>query len=480
MDSISFMQQETRKTRLAPTQEYVYSPACFDTRQEKQSEHMKEYGINSIYRAIKEVMSDAYETIETLRGEGEDLSLPLFSKRGTRLAQSGSDVLEIDLAGSTFKQFRAEYKDVSGLIQYTFGKKVQKGLWGALSYIRPCRSFAQKKVQDITRLQEHDRQQEEATGEMVSMGLGLIGKRRYVRERVSGNKRRYTMSGPDSLNHTGDYTTRHLRAYMRDIVFNFLMEKYDDWNGGSILPSQPVWIKIQGHSRGGVAASEGAMMIRQMILENYGEEFARMVKFDIVQYDPVPGADTFYQVAQEVDYQNGATDADAQGIFESDGVKYAALGDSAQTTVIYSMHSEHDILKFTPQVVKGVDRIIVTPFRHSAGLDETDVNPVINEEGQVTRDGHRQAFVDAQTQTAYRMGSLNDLDRGVYILDEYNTLIKIDSFGNFTQIMESLYEKVKGLGKFKFSQKSRHDAIARAVSYWFENNSGNSEQSSNE
>ena len=120
-----------------------------------------------------------------------------------------------------------------------------------------------------------------------------------------------------------------------DYLTNIFREWQSDRNF-SIATTPPVRILIQGHSRGGVAAAEGALLIRQWVQKNY-PEFVDKVAFDLIQYDPVPGGDTAsYQSTTLKDKKH----------------KKPGLGDSANTTVVYSVHTDHSKM-FTPPDRQG-------------------------------------------------------------------------------------------------------------------------------
>lgn len=485
MDGVGLMRQQQQQQQMhAPQMErYVINRNILHPEGGMQTEHMRRYGIRSVFEAINAVMRDAYREVqegEQVAGRALDV-LPLYSRRGARLIEQGYDVLEFNMAGSTFEQLPQLHKGISGQPQYTAAKKLQKGLLHILPYvvsvsaaiifrdkgamdIRPVvETVTKPKIKEIEQLSVRDAQILRETGQITK----IRGQQyKFIRRKEAEKRTKYTIAGPSALNIMGDYTTKASREYVLQLACDYLGERFENADGGEIAP---ICIKIKGHSRGGVTSSEGAMMIRRWILDNY-PEYADSVRFDLIQFDPVSGADTYYAVAQEVNFQDGGADADEQGKFESDGVKYAALGDSAQTTVVYSMHSEHDVLKFTPQVVKGVDRIIITPFEHSAGLNKTDSNKVIDRQGNVTEGEHRLAFIDSETRTAYRLGSLNDLGRGVYLLDEYNTLVRVRTMEQFTAVMGTLYRNVKGVLSGRFSQETRHKAISKAVCHWFDTN----------
>lgn len=128
------------------------------------------------------------------------------------------------------------------------------------------------------------------------------------------------------------------------------------------------------------------------------------------------------------------------------------------------MHVDYPAF-FTPQKVNGAGRIIITPFKHSSGLDDidSDINPVVDDGGALMGHEHRPAFIDAQTQKAYRLGALNDLERGVYILDEHNILARMDTYDDFKAIMDEIYG---GQGRLHL-QQARHNVIYSTAREWF-------------
>lgn len=191
------------------------------------------------------------------------------------------------------------------------------------------------------------------------------------------------------------------------------------------------------------------MMIKQWLHENY-PQYEDRVKFDLTQYDPVPGFGSNSGTHQKVDVKN---DTQAQ-----QNKKMRALGDSAQTTVVYSMHTEHSLF-FTPQQVANTNRIILTPYAHSVGLAEVD-----RQASSQQRDAHRVTFTDAATQEAYRLGSLNELPEGVYVLDENKTLVQLHDLSQWIAIRDSVLKNASG-------QEGRHEVITEAVSTWFHTHS---------
>lgn len=496
MDNNLLMEQQQVQEQQQQQERYLVARQNLCPGPGEITKHMDKVGIPSVYEAINAVMANAYRAVlERSQRDGVVLDvLPLHSKRGTRFMEAGYDVLEFHMAGSTYDQLPAMHRRISGLRQYTTLKKLEKCLWQALPFAVMAGAmlfyyydinqiaeylinlfpdvfdFQQLKTEEIEALGRRDEETADTTGEVVSIDnkqyqfIRRSVKISQVNERTQ-SKTRYTIAGPCELNVMGDYTTKASRKHMLQLASSYLQPKFQASRPAQI---SPIVIKIMGFSRGGVTASEGAMMIRRWVLDNYAD-YADKVHFDLIQFDPVAGGDTGYAVSQEVNYKLG-TKADEQGKFKSGGIEYAALRDSAQTTVVYSMQTEYGLLGFTPQVVKGVDRIIVTPFEHSVGLDKVDKNQVLSKEGTITTDEHRLAFIDAATESAYRLGALNELEKGVYILDEKNILVKIGSAVQYKTIMDKLYAKFKGLLQGQPSQESRHNAISSAVRYWFKEN----------
>ena len=117
---------------------------------------------------------------------------------------------------------------------------------------------------------------------------------------------------------------------------------------------------------------EGAMMIKKWLQENY-PDYEQHVKFDLIQYDPVPEVGSYSDHAMVDDKA------------EQDHKRMAPLGKSAETSVVYSMHTQHNYF-FNPQKIIGAKRIILTPFSHGVDLGYVD---------STQRVKHRRGFVRA-------------------------------------------------------------------------------------
>jgi hypothetical protein len=221
--------------------------------------------------------------------------------------------------------------------------------------------------------------------------------------------------------------------YLKDVFEEAIQNKKDP---------RDVHIVMKGHSRGGVSAIEGAMMLKQWIYENYSQ-FEDKVKFEITQMDPVAGLGSNSGLNKEVDL-NGKT-------VTQNGITFRPLGDSAQTTVMYSLHSNHTI-GFTPQCVKGAKRVIFTPMEHSMGLQDSEM---------VDGEKRKISFTDLKTGHVYRSTAINELGEGVYITDKNNNLIKLNS-------MEEVNKVIDHITKDTSKQTDRYNVIKEAAKSWFD------------
>lgn len=448
-----------------------------DYERDTRNKHMRASNIGSIRNAVMAVMPEAYRDIDAFRNETEgDLrKTKLHHSRGTRLALEGKEVLEFDISGSGFKQFRSDYRKVKGksdIRDYMKANVHWYNKWfGWLPGVKSVKQIKREaKANAIQQAQEKELQQlqQELNGgneeilydhnEDVVRRYGEAQqiyintkreKRKHVRKSVSqlkNGKTRITMAGPLALggmSNSGDYSIENLREYMLQMGVDYLLNTLSSriW----IDNPHDIWLRFRGHSRGGVASVQGAMMIKKWVHDNI-PEYENYIKFDVTQFDPVPGFGSDSGANKSVDMQGAdITEGNA---------KMMPLGDSAETTVVYSMHSDHRFF-FTPQEVAHTKRLIITPYAHSVGLGETDKQET-NQKGEA----HRAAFTDAATGEAYRLSSLNELPEGVYVLDEQNTLIRLNDQNELERIMNEALKKASG-------QENRHEVIKKMAGEWF-------------
>lgn len=280
-------------------------------------------------------------------------------------------------------------------------------------------------------------------------------------------KLRCTMPGPLKLGgarDAGDYSIDNLREYMLTVGEIYLERVIEDWKKLEKKAEnaadekdfrkaeeyrariKPVTISLKGHSRGAVAASHGAMKIKNWLHENY-PQYEKYVDFELVQYDPVPGYFSDRGAKHRINIRQNKTPEDAQ---ELKKLGMMPLGDKAQTTVIYSMHTEHKLF-FSPQNVNGAKRVIFVPEKHAVNLNTTDKSQ---------RKPHRNGYTDASTGQVYRNSGLSELPEGVYIADEKQRMVKLPNPEVGHKILEAVTKPT-------WFQASRHRRLNTAIDNWF-------------
>lgn len=468
--------QQVQQVQQVQQTPYYVQQNITDYSKDRRNESMKSSKLQSVRKAVLEVMPQAYTQIDQIRA-APDVDLRhtvLHHSRGTQLTTNGKDkVLEFDIAGSSFKQFRSDYMGLKGKSSSVKGyMRTHIPLFFKLfSLIPGCRNHFAKKAkeeakQNLSALNRGLIQQDELSDdqkynvEILKKWYGRFGKSqeievngtrkkyKHIRKVEKENKTRITMAGPLSMSgmrNSGEYSIENLSEYMLIMGKDYLNNILSAWQLGVGTQEHDIWLRIRGHSRGAVASIEGAMKIKQWVHENY-PKYEHRVKFDLTQFDPVPGYGSKSGTHEKIDLVFDT----AQQLGE--GMK--ALGNSAETTVVYSMHTEHSHF-FTPQQVEHTKRIVLVPFAHSVGLGEVD-----RQESSQQGKAHRATFTDAQSGEAYRIGSLNELDEGVYVLDENKTLIRLQSTAQWENIQAKVLQQVK-------SQAERHHVITEVIRTWF-------------
>lgn len=234
------------------------------------------------------------------------------------------------------------------------------------------------------------------------------------------------------------------QEYMYNMGVSYLANIFKSWITETATPRNINQI-IKGHSRGAVAAGEGTMMIKAWLHDHpVYSNYENFVKFELIQYDPVPGPDAI-ENHKEVDYAENAT-------MEDRGKKMMGLGNNAQTTVFYSMHTQY-MAGFTPQAVQNANRVILTPFNHGIDLEKVDLTQ---------QDGaHRWGYTDAKTGDVYRSSGINELEQGIYISTEDHKLVKIDRFEDAEKLINKYNEG-------NWFQQERRDLLINIIKKWFD------------
>ena len=197
------------------------------------------------------------------------------------------------------------------------------------------------------------------------------------------------------------------------------------------------------------------MMIKYWLNEKY-PDLQKYVRFETIHYDPVPGFGDVFNVKKEVNLN----ETDEKKLQDLKKRKMMPLGDSEESTLVYSLYTDHDSF-FTPQLVKGAKRLILTPYLHSVGLDAMD---------ETQEEKHRAGYTDAKTGEVYRNSGLNRLDAGVYIMDEKRTLIRLEDPQTARNILKEIM-KDTGIAQYRREQR-----IYAAVDAWFKEHSEHAAQ----
>lgn len=258
-----------------------------------------------------------------------------------------------------------------------------------------------------------------------------------IRELISINGCERTLGG-------GEFGIDASAEYMRELAKGRLEPLFNRWADGTEAP-KTIHFMMDGVSRGGVTASLGAMAINGWVAKEY-PQYLKFVKFDLIQRDPVPGPST----ANEKDSVRigGATndqELDENGFIK--GTNYKPLSKaSSNSTVFYALHPDVGVWSpfFQPQRVYGANRIILSPFEHA---DNGKIPGVFNSIFQ--KNNKSRAMLNNSNGEFYAGSGVSDLDDGVYILDEYSTLTKINSYEDAVKILnetrnDHIYSKRKG------------------------------------
>lgn len=438
-------------------EEKTYTHKGFDSKeslkedQNKQNKYQRKTKMKEVYGVIKELRGDkdqTYDYMDKVRTSKEDLrKTPLHYSRGTYLAdKGGKNVLQFDLAGSGFKFMRADYKGINAKTGF---KRTIKRWFHNIKAL-----FTGKKTKEAINMEKVEKVLGEGYQEVNAKGKKLEHVRSRTKTKEITNekgekevirKQRIHMAGSMvmyGLSNRGNYSIENTRQYVEYMGGKYLRDVFEEAIENKRDPKD-VHIVMKGHSRGAVSAVEGAMMLKQWVFEHY-PQYEDKVKFEITQMDPVAGFGSNSGVNKEVDLMGKTV--------TQNGIKFRPLGDSAQTTVMYSLHGNHTI-GFTPQCVKGAKRVIFTPMEHRMGLQEHEV---------VDGEKRKISFTDLKTGHVYRSTAINELGEGVYITDKNNNLIQLSS-------MEEVNKVIDHITKDSKKQTERYNVIREAAKSWFEN-----------
>lgn len=435
-----------------------YTQEQFEEKLKLKNEHQRNKNLNLVSESIRFVrgpQDHTYDNIKEIRTSLDESKRKrkLHYSRGTMLTNQGNNVLKFSLAGSGFEHFRADYADKklkgNNITPVNLAKRFFKCVGHYLQFWKLWKptflSDGAKREQKIV--------EKFGEGNQVVNANGKKLKKVRVKEQVKNNAKKIDISMAGSqmyfgLKNAGDYSMENIRKYVQFMGSKYLEPELRRAKENGIAPSQlqlPVILK--GHSRGAVSAVEGAMMLNKWVADNY-PEYQDSVKFELTQYDPVPGSDASKGVHHEVDHLGRHN-------LENDLMK--PLGANAETTVMYSLHGNHGEA-FNPQIVKGAKRVIITPFEHSSGFKGADTS----QEGEK----HFRGYTDASTGEVYRNSGLNELPEGVYMVDEMNHLIRMKDMRELQKVMYHITKNVPE----KKRQEVRYEAIKDAAESCFNRN----------
>lgn len=385
--------------------------------------HKKHKLSKSTRNAIKEVCGDEiYDDIDEMsKGTEQERTVRIHHSLGNKYLRSGEEVLEMDFAGSGFKEARKEYRGQHGKmfsdgtrntndsIESEFGPLVKRKDGTTYTYLRCKKSKVKTDNKELSKL-------------------------------------RYTIAGPSPDNkgiyNFGEYSIESTRAYGKGFAKDFLQNTFDSWKKNNETP-HPVHINITGHSRGAVAAGESVRLINKWMDDQKkkipgSEKNLDQVKFGLLLRDPVPGFITNWRLGKQ-DFRKMP---------------------NVNATVFCSVAQEHKDLFFPLQNVRGAKRVIIGATGHDMDLGNIDFSQQRYSDDGIT---HKEGFYDAETGEMFRGSGVADMPDGVYIADDKFNMIRITSYSQVGKLIDAIYS-----GKKK--QAGRVDTIHDMARNWFVDN----------
>ncbi len=478
-------------------------------------QNLYQKNFNSIRDSILNITPTAYENA------AKQTNIRYHNARGTKLMESGDDVLEIQIGGSGHKVPKKPHKDLSrgGYLLYTATRhEVENDAsFHGKAKVRvkfdEMRTLARFKINDPQKFEEwlhpHNGTLENGVTrrkkELIERNIDFFVKdiqeglqeesiystyfgENYIKddERLSnkhiykknsthydsanGNaqKTKLSMAGPLPVGgrvDAGTYSINHLKEYILISAQNYLAPAMNEWYkvynqmqlalAKGEMEMAKHWksklkkshVLLSAHSRGAVAASQGAMMIKYWLNTEF-PEYADWVNFEIIQKDPVPGYDSDSDFNNEVDYRNSNKHLSRKYKFW----KMQPLGEKAETTVMYTMATEHRSF-FAPQKVKGAKRVIIMLAKHDVQLNDVDI---------IDGERHQATYTDYHSGERYRGTGISELPAGVYLVDEKKQLIKMKSYDETCRIMNRVLN-----GNYR-GQEDRFNRIQEVLKDWFD------------
>jgi len=398
----------------------------------------------------KEFVYGKTDKIMTAETEKERTS-NLHGSLGREKNKNGELVFELSIAGSGFTEFRKVHHHSHG--KHTFiGDPVsfdKRTILDKENEKKGYVSITEKEKQKIeTLLTKLYGSQVDPTGKEMS---------KYIRKKVERGKTKVSLPGPERRDSADKQRSMDaLRHYTLKFAQDYLREHFDNFEKGAEKP-KPINLLLKGHSRGAVAIGEGMQMIQKWVHDNY-KNYEHLVKYDLIQLDPVPGYGN-HGVHAELDL-NAENVKDGLGTAERANT---APKENVNSTVFYSMNVSEDFSHkhfFDPQAVKGAKRVVLCPMGHTLHLASVDSTQKAagSEDVRLSKVG----FTFAGNGEVYRGSGINQLEEGVFVMDENATMVKVKSPKQLEAIMNN------ALGEPAPSEKQRRQTLLDVAGNWFE------------
>ncbi len=305
--------------------------------------------------------------------------------------------------------------------------------------------------------------------EVLNNKEGIREKKQYVEinDQTEVEVDKIVVSGAGLLN-LGEFSIEDNCKSVLKIAQSKLIPIFQSWKEGGVPKN--LHFSMKGLSRGAVNTGLAAMTINGWVAENY-PQYEKYIMYDVVQFDPVPGSTvrTEYDKIRYGGAANSNQELDKNGFIK--GTKYKPLSkNNTNSTVFYSMHPDMGIGSpfLQPQCVLGANRIILHSSSH------TDDYSTVRLGGPMHIGGPKEVldnkdiekteyFYNSSNGEYYSTEGVQELDEGVYILDEYDILTKVDNFEDAKKVLlgsrnDKLYS-------------SRENRLLYTLKDWFANHS---------
>ncbi|MDR1364350.1 MAG: hypothetical protein LBJ32_01810 [Oscillospiraceae bacterium] len=240
----------------------------------------------------------------------------------------------------------------------------------------------------------------------------------------------YTMPGSDSylgkrhftkgFADTDDFSIRN----NVENFFPFIEKTIKDFFKNCENSEDKIFVKIKGHSRGGVAAN----IITNLIVKSFGKEIkSERLEICSVTFDPVPGGGLHAIYS----------DRNKSKLEIKDEYDDLEMLQNINNAVVYSIDSGY-LAGFTPQKIFNSKVVIISIKDHAAGLYDRAYN---------AKDGkwRKQPYILGGKE--FRPGELYKLKEGVYWSNEKQILERIER-NNYNNYIKELFDhKGKELNK---------------------------------